>query len=70
MMASSNAPQSSRPGLPCANPCPRCAATLNCDKVSRDMDLESMPDEIDLLQVLWSQIRSYCNEFAPGPRAS
>jgi hypothetical protein len=43
---------------------------LDCDKVSRDMDLESMPDEIDLLQVLWSQIRSYCNEFAPGPRAS
>jgi hypothetical protein len=34
------------------------------------MDLDTLPDEIDLLQVLWSQIRSYCNEFSPGPRVS
>lgn len=67
-MASSNEPQMSRTGLACATPCPRCAAALDCDRVNRDMDLESMPDEIDLLQVLWSQIRNYCSEFAPGGR--
>lgn len=63
-MASSNDPQFSRTGLACATPCLRCADD------SRDMDLDTLPDEIDLLQVLWSQIRSYCNEFAPGPRVS
>jgi hypothetical protein len=63
-MASLNDPQFSRSSLACATPCLRCADD------SRDLDLDTLPDEIDLLQVLWSQIRNYCNEFAPGPRVS
>lgn len=42
---------------------PECLDLGSCTEACADVDLAEIPDEIDLLQVLWAQIRSYRGQF-------
>lgn len=52
-------------------PSPRSADSLRFDDLDLrivprlEFDLEAIPDEIDLLAVLWGQIRSYQLQYHP-----
>ncbi|WP_398305262.1 hypothetical protein [Zoogloea sp.] len=50
----------------CANPCPLCTEAACRDAACSAADLDAIPDEIDLLQVMWAHVRSACGEGRPA----
>jgi hypothetical protein len=52
--------------LPCAAGTQRSSDSLGCIEICQELDLEDIPDEIDLLAVLWGHIRSYHLQFHPS----
>ncbi len=50
----------------CPNPCPLCTEAACRDAVRSEADLDAIPDEIDLLQVMWARVRSSCSERLPA----
>lgn len=54
------------PLLPLAAGTPRPSDALGGIEICQELNLEDIPDEIDLLAVLWGHIRSYHLQFHPS----
>lgn len=57
-MATASAPR-------CTQPCPLCSESACRSAALADMDPEAIPDEIDLLLVMWARVRGGCGERLP-----
>jgi len=50
----------------CPNPCPLCTEAACRDVSCSEADLDAIPDEIDLIQVMWARVRGACSERLPA----
>ena len=55
-----------RSALPCAAANVSSSDLPGSSEICLEFDLEDIPDEIDLLAVLWGHIRSYRLQFHPS----